>query len=241
MSTGPRENSKRFLSAFNDVERHLRRLTGSGPEVSFRQLVKTAARKENAVARSTDDLGELAGLRNAIVHQSKDDVIAEPHTATCDLLDRIACMLLNPPLVLPRFQRDVVSVEISSAIGSVVTEAYRHSFSQFPVLENSSFVGVMTTNTVVRWLGANASDDVFSLEESTVREILEYNEFSNNYEFVNRETDLFRVLGLFQKHDEGGERLDAVLISHNGKSTEKMLGIISPWDLPAIHSLVALS
>jgi predicted transcriptional regulator len=148
---------------------------------------------------------------------------------------------MDPPRVIPEFQRDVVSVSTGSSVSEVVTIAYRHSFSQLPVLDSGSLIAVVTTNSVVRWLGANVTEDIFSLQESTVEDVLKHAEFPDNFELVSRDCDVFKVLDLFRSHDEEGRRLDAILITNSGKTSEKMLGIISPWDLPRLHSVVALA
>jgi len=234
-------NSDRFLEAFNSIERHLRKIskskiTKTRRHPSFYALVDAASASNPAVRRSKVDLKEFADLRNAIVHERTDGhVIAEPNDQAVKEIEHIASLLLKPPRVIPRFQTEVFTLSVSDPVAMAVRCVFDRSFSQIPIYDAREFVGLLTTNTVARWLGACVKDDVFSLAETPITLVLDYTEDQDNHTFLSRSATLFEVLERFQYYETRGKRLEAILITHNGRRAEFVLGIITTWDLPKIY------
>jgi len=227
-------NSDRFLNAFARIEKHLRRTTASDHTIGFSALL-TKARGRDASLRAYEvDLREYADLRNAIVHErSGGEPIAEPHDDVVRKIEGIADLITRPPGV-EFFKGKVTSFNPDDPIALAVRAMYTKSYSQAPIYENGHFAGLLTTNTIARWLGAQASEDIFSLQETPIRDVLRFSENDDNHRFLPRKATLFDVMELFHAHERRGGRLDAVLITENGAPSEKPLGIITAWDLPKV-------
>ncbi len=93
------------------------------------------------------------------------------------------------------------------------------------------------------WLGKKVEDDIFELSSTTIEVVLKesgYYEEKENYRFVGRDTPLFEVLNIFQKAQEEGNPIEAVVITHSGIKREKILGIITEWDLPEVQKILGL-
>ena len=59
----------------------------------------------------------------------------------------------------------------------------------------------------------------------------DFSESENSYKFIDRNAFQHDVFTLFEENKE----LEALFITHNGKKTEKLLGIITIWDLATIN------
>lgn len=232
-------NSDIFLDAFAAIETYLRRRCGINRRATFYQLVDDAARSLPNVRRYRDDLKEYADLRNAIVHERTDKhVIAEPNDKAVKDILRVKSLILKPPTVIPLFQSRVAIIQVSDTIGSAAKLMFEHSFSQMPVSTAGKIVGLLTANTISRWLGAIAAEGTFNLNAATISDVLRYTEDAENHVFVGRNTTLFDVLEQFQKFESRGKKLDAVLVTETGKSAENLVGILTVADLPKILSLL---
>ena len=143
-------------------------------------------------------------------------------------------MFLSPPKVIPTFQHKVDVADHGSALAGVVSRMSTRKFSQLPVIKDGRFIGVLTTNTIARWLGAHAADGMALLDDTTVGNVLDHTECPENYVFVSRSTTLFQVLDHFDRFESQGRALDAILITEQGKSTTAFLGIITFYDIPRI-------
>lgn len=138
------------------------------------------------------------------------------------------------PRVFPLFKQKVYSVSIDDSVGKALKIMYENSFSQLPIFKDGKFVDLLTNNTISRWLGSCVSDEIFSLRETTIKEVLSYTENPDSYFFLNKDESLQEALERFQYFESIGKPLDAVLITENGKPTEELLGIITFSDFPKI-------
>jgi len=157
-------NSDRFLNAFNSIERSLRKFTKKEKGERFYTLVDVASKSYPIVRHFSNDLKEFADLRNAIVHERTDGhVLAEPNNQAVEMIEHIASLLSNPPKVIPLFKCKVYALSVGDPIAKAVKAMSERSFSQMPVYDGAAFVGLLTANTVARWLGASITEDIFSL------------------------------------------------------------------------------
>ncbi|HHY34571.1 MAG TPA: CBS domain-containing protein [Firmicutes bacterium] len=236
-----RERGERFLAAYNVIEHELRRRWGDpGSRESFRRMVDVLKSRDSVVRRFKDDLEEFADLRNAIVHEriSPDYLIAVPLEETVRRIEEIAQLMRKPPLVYPRFSREVISFDIGDRADRVLQTIKKTSFSQFPVYEESRYIGLLTDGAVARWMadrihggcgkGCAGLDEILS---ATVKEIIGY-ERGNRARFLPRNATIYEAQEIFREGPPETERqVLAVLITDNGKPEENLLGIITPSDL----------
>jgi predicted transcriptional regulator len=226
-------NSKRFLNAFASIEKYLRERSLNGRRMSFYELVEIVGESDRAVRRFEKDLKEYADLRNAIVHERSDGhVIAEPNDQAVDDIERINSLLQKPPVLIPLFQTQVVIFSTEESLASAVKVMLDESISQVPIYDGKEFAGLLTANTIARWLGSCVDDDLFSLKETQIAQVLRYTEDTDSHIFLGRDSQIFEALESFQVYESRGKKLEAVLITGSGKPAEKILGIMTISDLP---------
>jgi predicted transcriptional regulator len=133
------------------------------------------------------------------------------------------------------FKRQVTTCKNSDNLASALFVMFQKNFSQLPVIDESkSIIDILTANTIVRWLAQKIEDDIFSLEETKIIEVLNFQEYKENYQIINRKTTLFEIIELFSSRLRKGY-FDAAIITQNGKSSEKILGIITQADLSSVY------
>jgi predicted transcriptional regulator len=230
--------SKRFLDAFEIIRHHLIKITKKDSSAGFNNLLCESSRISIPVKRYKTDLKEYADLRNAIIHESPDKhVIAEPHIDAVEDIEKIASNITMPPKVIPLFKRNVIILKPSDSVAEAAKVMLNCSFSQIPIYAGERFIDLLTTNTIARWLGSCVKEDIFSSKETTVEIVLDYSEYKDkdNCKFLSKNSDIFIALDYFQ-NNERKARLDAIIITENGKDTETPIGIITIWDLVYIYN-----
>lgn len=235
-------NSLEFISLFNEIDKHLRQLTGIDAEASFSHVLKEAAKRNRAVRGYKEDLQSFAGLRNAIVHDSIDQIIADPNDWAIDRIKKIRSILLDPPKVSKIYSgRDVMTFNEDETIVRAISRMYEEQYSQAPIYRNSNeWVGLLTSNTISRWLASCVQDDILILEGTKIAEVLQYAEYEDDYSFLKKSTTLFDILYEFRRQEDNGKKLEAVLVTENGRANERPLGIITVYDLPRIHNILGI-
>jgi CBS domain-containing protein len=235
---GQAANSERFLAAYRAIETVLRRRVDTSAYVGFRALVHEAARKEPAVRRYEIDLRQYGDLRNAIVHEDRGgEPIAEPHLNVVDDLERIAALLSDPPKIGAHFAKPVVTAAADQRVGLAARTMYDGRFSQLPVYASEGFLGLLTAETVMRWVAAHLTDDVGLLEEQPVADVLRYAEDPENHVFMSRDKTIFEALEAFERFSRDGKSLDAIIVTHSGRQSESPLGIVTIFDFPRLLDL----
>jgi hypothetical protein len=191
-------NSAAFLNTFSSIEAWLRKQVGTDRSVSFHQLVERAAEGNSSVRRYRDDLKEFADLRNAIVHERHDGhVIAEPNDRAVADFARICNALLNPPAVIPQFQRRVQTRDLREHVGQAVSDMRAGSFSQLPIRSDGKVFALLTSETVVRWLASELHNDLISLSETKIEVVLPHTEDQEHWVFRKSCGSIVEVNGAF--------------------------------------------
>ncbi len=154
------------------------------------------------------------------------------------LIEEIRDLLLHPPRVDSILTEQVQTIRLSEPVGRAVRLMFENDLSQLPVVSQDGVTGILTTNTIVRWLGAQVAEDIFSLTETTVAEVLQYKEEDETWKCIPRHSTLVEAVEFFEQELHQGHRPVALIITHSGRQHEKPLGIITPWDLPEIYQRI---
>lgn len=234
------ENSDKFIQSFKSIEQLLKKILNIEEYISFNKMVEDASRKNSTIQNYKIDLKEFAELRNAIVHQRTDDnrAIAEPHPQTVSQIIAIVEKIENPLKVIPEFHSKIETVEAGAKISDALDRFYKGDYSQLPVIENGKFIDLLTTDTVTRWIAASKDGEGYLLLNVAVREVLPYKEFEENYRFISRNTTLVEALKIIEEVEYKDRPLDALLITDGGKKEQKLLGVITHYDISRMVSLL---
>src|SRR5699024_241768 len=230
-----RGNSERFIGAFNKIEKKLKEMSDlkPGQHKHFSILVKELTSTDSIIKRYEKDLLQYADLRNAIIHENIDGkyVIAEPHIETVEKIEVIETNLLAPKKLIPYFQNDVKVYNMDDELKDVLKEIKLNNYSQFPIYDFGKFKGLLTMNGIANSLAHNYKEEeggVLITEDTTIRNMLKHEEIKENFLFVDRNKNIFDAIDLFQSNEHP---IEALLITHNGKVDEKLLGILTVWDI----------
>ncbi|MDW7729643.1 MAG: hypothetical protein SCJ94_06490 [Bacillota bacterium] len=237
MSERGLNNAERFLNAYSAIEHEMERILNLKDHRRFFELIDKSSRVSPIVERYRFDLREYSELRNAIVHdRAGGEIIAIPTEEVVKKIERIAELLLEPPKVSPLFLKEVLTLSWGDPVSRAIRQFSRMSYTQAPVLdEKGKTTCLLTSNMIVKWMGLRLEDKGPDIENTTVFDVVETVGHEKNYEIVSVNMSLFDIPNHFFRWQQEGRKLEAVLISQNGESEEKLLGIITNRDLPLVH------
>ena len=164
--------------------------------------------------------------------------IAEPHESTVERIELILKRLNDPPQLGAMFATKVKQAGADEMIGRAAALMLEGNFSQLPIYEGTRFVGLLTAETIARWLGTKFASGIGLVEEASVRDVLKFTEDAENHLFRARHASVFDALDAFDEFTHRGKSLDAILITQAGKPHEKPLGIVTVFDVPRLLSAV---
>lgn len=222
--------AEKFLNAFNTIERYLTQYNLNKGYASFSRLVDYAVLKDKVVAQYKDDLKQFAELRNAIVHNTRrgdNRVIAEPHEDVVKEIELIAEMLLHPTRAIEKATKKVVTFHINDLLTIVLSQINTSKFTQFPIYNGKTYVGLLTESGITRYFAANHQKDIATIKLS---EVMTY-EQKERAAFVGEGATEMEVVSMFKSYNEQNEKLEAVLITDTGNKDGKLIGLITLYDL----------
>jgi hypothetical protein len=99
-----------------------------------------------------------------------------------------------------------------------------------------NLIGLLTFETVARWLAGQLADGQGILEERPVEEVMKYEEGTHTYAVMGRLATVDDALFEFDDHMHAGKMLDAIILTENGNKRERPLGIVTATDQPKLRS-----
>jgi len=230
------ENSSRYLDAFNAIEKWLRDQVPDSSRYDLPALIDVVADSHFAVRRHSQKLKDLNRFRNFVVHDfSRNKALAVPTTTAADVISAIRKDLLTPVSLFALAAKPVATCQPGEPIGRAVVQMRDGSFSQIPVCEERTCLGLLTATTIARWLSVDLATNGGLVEEKTIAEVLGHQEDAVNHEFLPRSATAADGLAAFERFLQRGLRLEAILITENGQPTEGILGIITVHDVPRLN------
>ena len=222
-------NAKRFIDAYNRLDKGMRDIYNIKPSISFSDCVRKVSAVNSVIRKYEDDIIEYGRLRNAIVHRSGEEVIAEPNLKVVEKLESIARLICTPPRVMDTVaNRSVYSVNAKTPLAEVMIEMFQTGYSVVPVYDGFDLIGVINRKMILEAIGAAAAAkvDLNDLVKLSVVESLDLSSGSNSYEVVASNTTIDNILYLFQSN----RKLSVVIITKNGNYNEAPLGVVVTSD-----------
>lgn len=226
-------NSERFLFAYNRIEKSMEKMSRLTEYTPFYRLIDKT-KKGNAVIRKfEEELRAYANLRNAIVHNRTgvEYAIAEPHDDIVELIEYIDRKLAEPVTVGEMFARKVHTLKSTDSLAQGLELIRKQRFNQIPIYRNQEFVGLVTATGITYWLAEKYTKGFDFKEMPTLLEVYYHEKKKSTYRFINKSISVYEAEEFFKKAVSHGKRLEALLITENGVTGEKLLGIITPADL----------
>lgn len=224
------ERSEIFLTSFNRIEKWLRKQLEFPSNMGVSEMTRRIKKKTELPINEIEyDLIEFSQLRNAIVHNKieKDFVIAEPNQWAVDRILEIEEKLVHPKTVEKYTRSNVKTFEASIPLRKILHIIVEKEYSQFPIYQKGKFRGLITTRGLGMWFAKHSENALMVLDDYTAIDILDVDTKRDAVRFLSPSDYEYKAINLFKNNP----RLEAILITEDGRGNSKLLGIISPKDL----------
>ena len=183
------------------------------------------------------DINLIRKIRNLLSHgecKIEGKVAIEINENIIEKLKEIISLLENPPLVTSRYISEMFVVDLEEKLEKLIKTMNEKKISHVPVLDkDKKLVGVFSENTIFSKL---SEDEIIEIgKEYKVKDYEKYikleNHSSEYFDFIKRNEELASAQNLFNKSIKKDKKLVMLFVTENGKKSEKILGILTPWDL----------
>lgn len=230
-------NSDRFIVSYNRLDQLMKDLIGTNEHMAFFRLIDFAKKKNAIIRRYEADLREYGDLRNAIIHHrtSLEFAIAEPHDEVVTKMEEIESALAKPITVAQMFQTNVTIFQETDSLSYALKVIKDKKYNQFPVYKGKTFKGLITPVGITMWMARKVDSESFSRKRTMLSEILAHESNRDNHRFIQADASVFEAVEIFKSSVVHGRRLEALLITEDGKSSDKLIGIVTPMSLLKIE------
>lgn len=231
------QNAKRFIAAYNRIDQGLRDIYSIKRTLSFADLIRKVATVNTVVSKYQEDLLDYGRLRNAIVHRTGDEIIAEPNTAVVENIEMVARLVNTPPKVIDCLRlRKVYSVKGDTTLKDVISEMSKSGYSVVPVYIEQTLVGVINRKMIVDSIGKFIiqGQDINKAINRPVSESLELFNETNHYEVAPVSITVENLLYMFNQN----RKLSSVILTENGNYSEPAQMVIVSADLIDLNTIL---
>ena len=228
------DNTVTFLDLYNRLERLIREryhLSRDGGAIAW------LLNRDKAPRALRDELDYCREVRNFLQHNERIDgsYAVIPSDAMLDVLrttlERFGAMGCAEDVCTRRDQLSVATFD--DALLDVLRNMADHGYAHVPVLEDGRVAGVLSEGTLLAYLVEHSSSSIS--EAATLAEIKQLLDLDaheqGRFAFVARTMPADDVAELFQTSLREAHRLAMVFVTEHGTSDERLLGIITAWDL----------
>lgn len=230
---------ERFFTEFNSLHDSLQDYSNSTAD--FFTLLKELE-NHPVINRYKDELHIIRKLRNLLVHEKTtiDYDVAMPSEKTVEQLAFIREQFVQPTTAGEHFSRKVFCFNRSDSLERLLYFVGVKSLYQFPIFDANGLAGIISHSGITNWLAHHYSDGVIDLSHVIIADIISDENSFFQYEVVPTDTSLFHIEKMFTRNLLVGRSQYIILLSDKKqiKEWEDLKGIITPWDLPEVLSLI---
>jgi len=175
-------------------------------------------------------------IRNNLTHNISDGEF--PIIVSKSVLDDITDILkmMNERITERAVMKSkIYFATLHSKLKDVISVVCEKNYSYVPILDDEGLViGVFSDNTLLHYIHQNKEGIIY--DENT--RMIEFNNLliiddnkNEIFKFVSKDRYVYETEKLFSEIDANGKRLGSLFVTNDGLQTQKILAMVSSWDI----------
>jgi predicted transcriptional regulator len=231
-------NTSEFIAVYNELDSYMRKRLGAVEYVDHGTLLRQMSDKNRLFSDNYKDLRLFADLRNILVHNpypDKASPLIVPHQYILSKYQEIRDAVLHPKKAIDIAIKAsfIYTTTLDANSIDVMEEMDEKTYTHVPVMEGQHMIGVFSENCILAYIVHHK--EAIIMKDTKIEEFkdfIEVNKHKSEYfEFVQKDTLLSDVELMFQERLKARKRIAVVYITEHGKQNERLLGMITAWDI----------
>ena len=192
--------------------------------------------------RFKDDIKYCQDVRNLLSHKKKlnNSFAVEPNVHMIQFIDNLVNKIKNRPKCVDvqiRFN-DIYWQTTDGSVKNAMTIMREKLYTHVPIIDdNGIVVGVFDENSIFTYI---ADEGIVSIEDELKFIDIEHyisleNREMESFVFVKANSYVEDLESEFERSLNRHQRIGMAFVTVNGKPTEKLQGIITPWDIISLN------
>lgn len=161
--------------------------------------------------------------------------MVEPSEGVLRALESVIAYVEKPRLALDcgTPAERILCAHLNDRIEDIMHRMRKQGFSNTPVMEGDQIIGVFSVGALFMFLdekGLTALD-----RDARIGDLGDAIDIAHsgraNYRFMPETTTVTDARAAFQRYRERNDRLRAIFITPTGSPTERLLALLTPWDV----------
>lgn len=197
-----------------------------------------AARNHAELRRMRDDLDCCREIRNLLAHNPAiaGSPAVEPSEEALEVLRRALRLIEKPPLALDAGVRtpSIFTRTLGDLVRPALQTMVEKDYSHVPIVDDGHVVGIFSESNLLTLHAMRESVLIDAATRFTdLAEALPLEAHREAFPFIARDATLEAAADLFEAAEARGVRIGLLLVTQNGRPTERLLGIVSASDVAA--------
>ncbi len=229
-----KSRAEEFLELYRQLEDALEKRYRNKKRSSSSVVMEFCREEESAPVREKLDL--CREIRNLLTHNAavKGEPVVEPSAPMLEALREALSYVRRPPLALDFAVRgkNIMTARLSQRVLPLMEQMWENGYSHIPVMREGGFCGVFSTGAVFRYQLDTGGKAIG--RETVLRELGKYlvpGEHMENYVFLPKKATYISARKVFEKPGGKNCRVSAIFITETGNPGERLLGMLTPWDV----------
>lgn len=210
---------------------------GKEREVQFIPMITDLKNRDIEPYKSNFDLiYYCANVGNVCQHNPRvnNSFIVQPNKLLYDSLRKIIYRIENPPKVssiaIP--YNKIYKKNLTDNVKDTIKVMKEKTYTHIPIYDNDIFIGVFSETTLFDCL---YKEEIVEISNTTTfKDLLNYITFDNTSELIKFKSENTTITELKKEYKEEfkrNDKLSCIFITKNGNKNEKLLGMITAWDI----------
>ena len=218
-----------FFEEFKKLENSIKKKNNK--EQNYENFIES----DKLLSRNKDFWFCYKKFRNLLAHECDKNYFTITEEGL-DVFRREVNKILNPLTAYQICIKDVYQVTQNENIVNVIKKMEKENFSNIPIVDNNeNVIGVFNSYTLFSLYANNLQEIILEPQKMKIKDFSKYYSLDANtdvrFEFISRNVPIGELLELINKYESKNQRIEAFLVTENGKPTEKLLGLITFFDL----------
>ncbi len=232
-------NAVRFINAYNSIDQSLRSIYNFRRNISFADMIRRSVPLNSVVRRYEDKLIDYARLRNAIIHNSTEEmIIAEPHDDVVADIEHIAQLVSSPPTVLQSIPRkEVFVLDGNTPLKKAIELVASTGFKTIPIYQDDRLVSIIHSSRIVDVLGdiIKQGKNIDEYCASTpVIDAISSQDIDKTFTIRGERLTVQEALDIFYNN----RKMLAIVITKKGNFLERPISILTVADIIDLNKIV---
>lgn len=187
--------------------------------------------------RFKDDIKYCQDVRNLLSHKKKlnNSFAVEPNKQMIEFIDNLISRIKKRAKCLDIQVKinDVFWETIDGNVKETMKIMRENLYTHVPILENGIVIGVFDENSIFNYL---AKEEIIEVDsELSFKDIEEYISLEGRdmeeFLFFKNDGYVEELENIIESYFKKGKRAGITFLTQNGKTNERLQGIITPWDI----------